>query len=138
MFWIILIVVVVIVALGLRYLRYTNSASGMAKTTARTMLRSLTAIQGKHQYPINTDAGKLELYRRVLQMRPSYNDEMIDELLAKAVRLSKPMFGEPEGVSFNNVVYLVVKNEYTKQWHREPTKSEREQILTGIDSGLSK
>lgn len=130
--------VIAAIVLVLRFLRRSNSASGMAKSTASTMLRSLMVIQQKHQYPIDTDEGKLALYKQVLRTRPGYTDEVIDELLGSAVRLgevSTPI-SKPQGLTFNTVVYLVVRREFEQTWHRVSTGTERQQMLTGVDEAL--
>lgn len=130
--------VLIAIVLTLRFLRHSNSASGMAKSTARTMLRSLMAIQKEHQYPIDTVKGKRDLYKQVLKMRPGYTDEIIDGLLESAVRLgmvSTPV-SKPQGLTFNTVVYLVVRREFEQTWRRASTGTERQQMLTGVDTGL--
>ena len=134
----IVIGVLIAIILILRFLRRSNSVGGMTKSTARTMLRSLMVIQQKNQYPIDTNAGKIALYKQVLRTRPGYTDEMIDELLGSAVRLgevSTPI-SKPQGLTFNIVVYLVVRREFEQTWHRVSTGTERQQMLTGVDEAL--
>jgi hypothetical protein len=97
------------------------------------------AVQQERQYPIDTEEGKISLYIDVLKMRPGYTDEIISEILKSAVRLgevSTPI-SKSQGITFNTVVYLVVKREFEQTWHRMSTGAEKQQMLTGVEEGLT-
>lgn len=134
---IISLIVAIIVFLVIAYIRWTNSPKGMARSTARTMLASMMAIQSKFHYPVNSDSGKFELYEHVLSMRPTYTKDVINDVLSKAKRLSEA-FNEPQGTSFNAVVFSVIKREFSQTWHREPTREEVDKMLSGIDTILTR
>lgn len=132
--------ILVAIVMVFRFIRHSNTPEGMAKSTARTMLRSLMAIQNERRFSIDTNEGKLELYRNVLRTRPGYTEDKISATLKRAIQVSQQPVagGSSSGLDFDTVVFVVVSSEYADTWRRNPTPQEMQEILGGIDKGLAR
>lgn len=113
-----------------------DNSEGIRATTedtCNTILTSFLAIKEKYDHPIETPSDKLQMYTRILRLRPGYTDTEIKRVLEAAHKLSVQK-GEEKGISLNTLIFSIIVYEYSTDIKKNLTFSQMSQIESAIKS----